>query len=478
MPTKTRINGQNYTQLPRLVSDGIALKGLPQTAGYPAGYGDLVSAIATSKRLVYRLGTIGDSRLANAYVSPSPGNGAQSQAYQNQMTGTWLRALSMQRVDLLPEFQFATSGANTTQILAQAQAMAALSVKPDICLINGGTNDFSASATLAAAQLAFSNITSAATTLQSAGILPVIEVDTPRTTASWTADAGVVSSEYNRLLRLWCSENNVLLSDSEPQYNIPATGEPAAGYNISDGIHSSCTGSCIRALSFLNALDPILSKHTWRQGSVRDSYSATLNPKGNQLAGALFLGTGGVSNGAGASGTVATGWQNRVISGTMTAVASKLAPESGLLASERQQFVLTFTAISEHRIQPAVTTPAAGLVAGDLIYGEVDIEVTSVTGVVTELSLAVFDFDGAVNISQSFDMVRNLASGNPLPLVPLPAANGVGNAATTLKYRLKTAPIIYANGATPTQLHWRVTTRGDAGSAITFIVANPQLRKI
>jgi len=45
MPTKTRINGENYTQLTRMVSDDIILKGLPQTAGAPAGYGDLASAI-------------------------------------------------------------------------------------------------------------------------------------------------------------------------------------------------------------------------------------------------------------------------------------------------------------------------------------------------------------------------------------------------------------------------------------------------
>ena len=45
MPTKTRINGQNYTQLPRLVSDDVILKGLPQTPGAPDGYGDLASAV-------------------------------------------------------------------------------------------------------------------------------------------------------------------------------------------------------------------------------------------------------------------------------------------------------------------------------------------------------------------------------------------------------------------------------------------------
>jgi hypothetical protein len=45
MPTKVRFAGVNHTQLPQIVSDGIALKGLPQTAGYPDGYGDLADAV-------------------------------------------------------------------------------------------------------------------------------------------------------------------------------------------------------------------------------------------------------------------------------------------------------------------------------------------------------------------------------------------------------------------------------------------------
>lgn len=47
MPTKTRINGENYSQLPRLVSDDIILKGLPNTPGAPDGYGDLASAVGS-----------------------------------------------------------------------------------------------------------------------------------------------------------------------------------------------------------------------------------------------------------------------------------------------------------------------------------------------------------------------------------------------------------------------------------------------
>lgn len=51
MPTKTRINGENYSQLPRLVSDDIILNGLPQTPGAPAGYGDLASAVHTQQSI-------------------------------------------------------------------------------------------------------------------------------------------------------------------------------------------------------------------------------------------------------------------------------------------------------------------------------------------------------------------------------------------------------------------------------------------
>jgi len=46
MTTKTRINNENYSQVPRMVSDDIILKDLPNTAGAPTGYGSLASAIS------------------------------------------------------------------------------------------------------------------------------------------------------------------------------------------------------------------------------------------------------------------------------------------------------------------------------------------------------------------------------------------------------------------------------------------------
>lgn len=480
MPTKTRINGENYTQLPRLVSDDIILKGLPQTAGAPAGYGGLASAIAVSKNTAYAIGTIGDSRLANAYVAPAPGL-AKSKVFQNQMTVTWLRALSGQRVDMPPQFSLATSGANTTQILAQAQAMSQLSAKPDFCLINGGTNDLATTATAAAMELAFNNLTAAVGVVRSAGIMPILEIDVPRTTASWTANASTLSAALNRRLRLWCSENDVLLCDYEQMYIVPATGEPAAGFNVADGIHSGCTGSSVRATQYLRCIDQVIGKHFWRMASPRDAYDQTLNTGGNMLANGLFVGTGGVSNGTGASGSVADSWQNRVISGTMTAVASKLAPESSDLVSQRQQFALSFTTAGEHRVQPqgvgAGAALPAGLVPGDLIYAEADIEITALSGSITQLNLMIFDFVAA-DLSYAVDMHRNIASGNPLPVVPLPAPNGVVNLYSSLKMRLKTPQMIFGDGATPTQLNWRITVLGEAGAAITFIVSNAQLRKV
>lgn len=438
--------------------------------------------IGTSKK-VYTLGVVGDSRLANSYVSPSPGNGAKSKAFQNQMTVAWLRALSLQRVDLLLSAQLATSGANTTQILAQAVAMSALSVKPDFCLINGGTNDFASSATTAAANLAFSNITSAAILLRNSGIVPVIEVDVPRTTASWTATAGVISSQFNRMLRLWCQDNDILLSDIEASYTIPSTGEPASGYNLSDGIHSTCTGSTVRALSFLRCIDSLLLPSTTRMASIRDQYDATNNPRGNMLANGRFGGTGGTNTGTGTSGAVADNWQSKQIAGTLTAVASKVAPVSLGEFSDIQRVVINFSSAGcEYRLQPTGvgggSTLPTGLVAGDLIYSECDVTITACSGAIRSVNLALFDFDGSANISTVIDMTANLSSGNPMPAVPLPAANGAGNLTTTLPLRLKTPTMIYADGATPTQLNCRLTVTGDSGGSITIDVSNFQLRKV
>lgn len=462
---------------------GLLTAGVKGFSGNSTGkdVADTVNRLLTKGSIVFTLGVVGDSRLANSYISPVAGSGAKSAGFQNQMTGTWLRALSGQRIDILPQFQLAVSGSTTTQILAQANAMTALTTKPDICLINGGTNDFATAPTLAGANLAFTNITSAAIILRNAGILPVIEVDTPRTTASWSANAGVVSAEYNRMLRMWCSRNNVLLSDCEAQYIVPATGEPATGYNVADGIHSSSTGSCIRALSFLKVLEPLLGKHTWGAASPRDAYDATINPYGNMLANAIFAGTGGTNTGTGASGVVPTSWQNRVISGTMTAVASKLSPANAEDVGERLQIAISFSAAGEHRLQPSgvgggATLPA-GIVAGDVLYAEVDVEITALSGQVKALQLQLFDFDGSSNISTVFDMKTNLWPGNPLPLVPLAAPNGVGNLATSIKLRLRTPPMIYADGATPTQLNWRLTSEGEASAVLTYIASKPQLRK-
>lgn len=43
---KTRINNENYSQIPKVLSDDIILKDAPQTAGAPAGYGSVSEALS------------------------------------------------------------------------------------------------------------------------------------------------------------------------------------------------------------------------------------------------------------------------------------------------------------------------------------------------------------------------------------------------------------------------------------------------
>lgn len=444
--------------------------------------GDVIKNVnSATKKTVYTLGVIGDSRLANAYNV----SGTRVKRWQNQMAVSWLRALSQQKVEMPPEFSLAASSATTDLILAQATAMAALSPRPDFCLINGGTNDFGVSPGLATMKQAVLNITNAAKILHDAGIVPVIEIDTPRSGGAWT-DAAKVSAGYNNGLRTWCVENNILLCDYEAQYIDPTTGGFATGFNVADGVHPSSTGSCVRALQFLECIKPYLSKHQTKMMSPRAAFDATLNPYGNMLANGLIKGTGGTNLGTGASGTVPDSWNNRVITGTMTAVASKLAPAASTEVSDRLQVVLNFTTAGEYSLRPNTGTVGsgatipAGLVAGELLQAELDIEITGLSGVISGCLLEMFDIGAGGEVSRSTDMNRHFFPGNSLPVVPLPAPNGVGNIYTVINMRYKTPPMVWSDnpGNPSNQLHYRFTIHGEAGATMTFRISACSLHKL
>ena len=440
---------------------------------------DTVNAVKSYASPTILCSAIGDSRLANSFQNVDV-SGWTRNYRSNQGAITWLSFLTNQRINLPINYDLAVSGTGTAAIRASVAGVLALSPRPAICIINGGTNDFAVESTLARAQLALSNIQAAALELSANGILPIIEVDTPRSTASWSANAGIVSATYNQLLRDWCRASGTLLVDYESQY-IQNDGEPVAAYNVADGIHQSCTGGVIRALKYAELMNTFLPRYEGNSISVRDAFNATLNPKGNLIANiSLMTGTGGTNMGTGASGTVSTGWLNRVISGTMTAVASKESPRTDGILGDRLVITMSATTASEHRLSPINNPITTGnYPAGTQVYAEFDVEITALSGVVDYIRLVLSDFDGTTEGSRSYDMKDVFGTGlNPLPLVPLVANTGVGNFATTLKGTMRTELITIGQAFTSIQLIYRLETKMAAGAAATIKVGHATIKAI
>lgn len=171
MPTKTRINGENYTQLPRLVSDDIILKGLPNSAGIPTGYGDLantVNALVNSAQSVkqslssvLRYGPIGVHVYGNSFI--------QALTLQS--------ALSSQSNGRLVIVQSSGVGGDTSaQVLARLQADG-INPLAKILLYIEGTND---AGTGASASTHAANMKAIADYAIERGVIPVICVTPPR----------------------------------------------------------------------------------------------------------------------------------------------------------------------------------------------------------------------------------------------------------------------------------------------------------
>lgn len=450
-----------------VVVDGIAFK---------VTEGDYVAQ--RKKVKPFLCAAIGDSRFANSVQNQSTAS-VRKYNWANQGSLFWLNFLTFQAIEFPIENDLAVSGQTTAQILASVNNVLALSPLPQLCFINGGTNSFGVNPTSQQVADSLSDIKAAAEKLLSFGITPVVEIDTPRTLASWSAAAQKCSISYNNKLRTWAKKRGIRLADHESAY-LQISGEPAAGYNVADGIHQSCTGAVVRAYALKAAISDIIESSVIGTSHPLDTYDQTLNSNGNMLTNGLMTGTGGANAGTGASGSVPTAWTSQVVSGTGTAVASKESPRADGLLGDRVQIVLSATAAMTHRLAPTTTLSVpAGVVAGDKIIGELDVEITSLSGVVDYLRLNIFDFDGSTPGSSSVAGKDVFATGlNPLPVVPLPNSSGAGNLATTLKGRLRTSEIIMGQGITSTQIIYRIESGLVAVAAMTYKTGAATLRKI
>ena len=232
MPTKTRINGENYTQLPRLVSDDIILKGLPNSAGIPTGYGDLANTV---NALVDRVEKPFGRRWI--FFGDSITNGSSAANFSFSYTRQAADAVG-QMTCRLDYIEAGTGGDTSAQILARVEST--LDLYPDVSAVSimCGTND--AGAGVSASEF-FSNLIGIIDIAKSRGLVVLVSTVIPRWSA---ASAGIhtLTNAYNLLIRLYQKQYGYFLVDSNAALIDTTTGFMLAAYDSGDGIHPNTLG--------------------------------------------------------------------------------------------------------------------------------------------------------------------------------------------------------------------------------------------
>lgn len=381
-----------------------------------AGPDGVTTPFATTRYREPLLGIVGDSRAAQSFSDTGTG-GLHNYKRHPQGFATWVDFLTSQRIRVSRDYCKAVSMSLVSDITSQLTQIFALSPQPSHIVFLTGTNTFAAgtSATTAYGQLQ-ANIRACV----SRGIQPIVVFDLPRQLSTWTAANARQSFQFNQLLRNNGGADGAWLVDATKYLADPANtnGDPLANYYY-DGIHPATLGGYYIGKAIADLLNPLLPSPLVGYASAGDLYNATDNPYGNILQNGLFTGTAGTNTSSGgvASGTVASLWNNRTLTGTGTSVASIVA-NTGDRPGSRQQLVLTSTGLSTYRFSlitfPAVNTYYA---RGDRLFLALDLDISGATGL-EAATLSLSDFDGAstiYDVSNDFNATLIGATYYPLP---------------------------------------------------------------
>ena len=311
-----KINGMQDGSEP---FDKITLKGLPQTAGAPDGYG----AVADTVNVLYAeraqqqqtVLLFGDSYAESFSFPTAPYNGDQlSISLYRFVAGGFGNSLRVTR-------NSGISGDTAAMMLAR-YSTDVTPHKSDWVFFNVGVNDFFGLGFTAT--VVFEQVQQLLGLMLSEG-RKVLMVNCPpqvTTRSSYSAARATQCALYNKLIADYVNTlNGVVLVDIYSQlvdWTDTTNAGAIARFFCSDGIHLSVLGTiqCANVIKF--ALAPHLATNT----------SQPISPLDTGLGGteSILVGTAG-TNSTASTGSVATGWTSRRASGTNgNVVASKISP--------------------------------------------------------------------------------------------------------------------------------------------------------
>lgn len=366
--------------------DSITLKGLPQTAGSPAGYGDLATVIGQVARAQQQQSVIlfGDSFAESFSFSPAPYNGDQlSISLYRFVIGGFGNSLKVTR-------NAGVSG-NTAAMMLARYAADVTPHKANWVFFNVGVNDFFG--------LGFTADTVFAQVQQLLGLMlsegrKVLMTNCPpqvTTRSNYTAGRATQCALYNKLIAEHVKTLNgvVMVDVYSPLVNWSDTTTAGAlpQFFGSDGIHLSVLGT----IQCANLIKTALAPH------VAVNLSQPLSPLDTGLGGSecILIGTAG-TNSTGSTGQVATGWTSRRVSGTNgDVVCSKLLP-----VGQRQTITLIATnGDSRYRLNNDLGTELAAHI-GKTVTATIRGRCRTLSGGahLKELVLKLYTFDGTTII--------------------------------------------------------------------------------
>lgn len=317
---------------------------------------------------------------------------------------TWANALGLNhRLDVVA---FAgVSGNTTTAMLARIQTDV-IAYAPGWCVVAGGTNDVSSSATFATIQ---SNLTAIFDALDDAGIRVIACTIPPRN--SLTAGQFLVQQQVNAWLHsIARTRPNFHLVDWTARVIDPSTsgsGAWASGMDT-DGVHPSSQGAARMGKALVDVLDPLVP--------FADPISSTPGETANLVLNPLMAGTGGTVT-APVTGTAATSWQiTRSGSAGLTAVGSRVACDDQV-AGHWQQLSVTANSGDIARIQQEVS--GSKYTTGDTVYaqGEFQIDDDFVPGTVCRFLLLASN-SGFSGVIGAYDFYLDGSDTFPAENVP------------------------------------------------------------
>ncbi len=288
------------------------------------------------------------------------------------------------------------SGQYTSEILARIDAV--IAIKPDIVILDCGTNDMAGRPDISdpnnIISVVWGETQQIVNRLRSAGIFVVLLSILPRATSVSSYNSGAAARKRAR----WMNELRRRYAQITPDVvycdwgkfwtdAASADGAPVAAYT-DDGIHQTPDGGYWSALPIVELLDTLIRPLASAYVGADDVYDATNNPLGNIAPAGLLVGTGGTVGTGIAAGSVATGWRveftpDAAVTG-LTITPSKVARTDQ--PGEWQRIVMASSGGGSNNAAQllfrtataTITSPA--LPANDWLIAECDIKVSSLTG--------------------------------------------------------------------------------------------------